>query len=48
MSINDKQPIKIGDKDFIDVTNETCTGEIFSLKEAIIYGKTGKRVYCSN
>lgn len=45
MSNNDKQIIKIGNKYFRNVTNETCVGEIFTRREAEVYGKTGKRIY---
>lgn len=48
MSYNDHRVIKIGSKLFEDVTNETVAGETFSYQEAIIYGRTGERVYCSN
>jgi hypothetical protein len=45
MSSNDKIPIRFGNKYFINVTDETCEGEIFTRREAEIYGKTGKRIY---
>lgn len=44
MSINDKAEIRFGNKTFIDVTNETVNGEIFSYYEAEVYGKTNKRI----
>lgn len=39
MCNNDKAIIKFGNKEFIDVTNETTAGKTFSYYEAKIYGE---------
>jgi len=44
----DRKIIRFGNKNFIDVTNKTSGGEIFSYSEAKIYGETGQKVACSN
>ena len=41
----DKIPIRFGNKTFVDVTYETTAGEIFTRREAEIYGKYGVRIY---
>lgn len=48
MSNSDKIPIKFGNQDFIDVTNETCTGPLFTLYEARIYGEEGRIIATSD
>jgi hypothetical protein len=42
-----KPRIRIGNKSFIDVTNETTSGEVFSEAEAKVYGEEGRRVACN-
>lgn len=42
-----KVRIRFGDKEFVDVTNETCTGEVFTLYEARIYGEENRLVATS-
>ena len=42
-----KVSIRFGDKEFVDVTNETCTGPVFTLYEAKIYGEEGRIVATS-
>lgn len=44
----DKAPIRFGDKEFIDVTNETCAGLTFSYYEAKIYGEEGRIIATSD
>ena len=48
MSCVEKPLIRFGNIYFEDVTNETATGELFSYREAKIYGETGQKVACSS
>ena len=48
MCNNEKAVIRIGNKDFIDVTNETVAMETFSWREAQVWGYENRRVACSN
>jgi len=47
MSSNNKAKIYFGDKTFINVTNETTSGPVFSFYEAKIYGEED-RIVASN